>query len=192
MPRSLRILLLATALAGTLGCVRGCTSSRPPIHPNPNMDSQPRYETQAASDFFSDGMTMRTPVPGTVARNPLPLATWTDSKYNTGRDAEGELVLESPVAVNDALLARGQDRFDIYCLPCHDRRGTGRGILFKRGNIPTTSIHLQRVRDAGDGELFDVITNGLGLMPSYGYPLSPADRWAIVAYVRKLQAEYDE
>ena len=192
MARCLRFLLLVAALVGTLGCVRGCTSSRPPIHPIPNMDDQPRYEAQAASDFFSDGMTMRTPVAGTVARNPLPLATWTDSKYNTGRDAEGELVQESPVAVDDALLARGQDRFNIYCLPCHDRRGTGRGIMFERGAIPTTSLHLQRIRDASAGELFDVISNGVGLMPSYEYPLSPSDRWAIIAYVRKLQAENDE
>ena len=192
MRRYLYFFLLATALTGTLGCVRGCTSSRPPIHPNPNMDDQPRYQAQAASDFFSDGMTMRTPVAGTIARNPLPLATWTDVRYNTGRDVDGALVQESPVAVDDALVARGQDRFNIYCLPCHDRRGTGRGILFKRGNIPTTSLHLQRVRDAGAGELFEVISNGLGLMPSYRYPLSPRDRWAIIAYVRKLQAEHDE
>jgi len=185
-------MLFAAALAGTMGCVRGCTSSRPPIHPNPNMDDQPRYQAQAESKFFADGMSMRTPVAGTIARNPLPLGLWTDSRYMTGRDSGGEPVAEIPVPVDDALVARGEDRFNIYCLPCHDRRGTGRGILFKRGNIPTTSLHLQRLRDARAGEIFDVISHGLGLMPAYGYPLSPGDRWAVIAYVRKLQAEDEE
>jgi mono/diheme cytochrome c family protein len=190
--RSLRFLALAAALAGTLGCVRGCTSSRPPIHVNPNMDDQPRYNAQAASTFFADGATMRTPVAGTVPRSDRPLEEWGDPVYRTGMNPDGTPVTRSPVLVDDALVARGRDRFDIYCAPCHDKRGTGRGILFKRANIPTTSLHLERVRETADGALFDVITNGLGLMPGYRYPIQARDRWAIIAYVRQMQAEHEE
>ncbi len=156
------------------------------------MDDQPRYEAQAASQFFADGMTMRTPPEGTVPRRDLPFATWTDPVYNTGRDAAGEAVAGIPVAVDEALLERGADRYVIYCAPCHDARGTGRGILFQRANIPTTSLHLERVVASTDGELFEVISQGVGLMPGYSYPLSPRDRWAVVAHVRRMQAEYEE
>lgn len=192
MARGLRFVVLALALAGTLGCVRGCTSRQPPIHINPNMDDQPRYEAQAASDFFADGMTMRPEVPGTVARGENGDGTWADPVFRTGLNPDGTPVARNPVLTDDALLDRGRDRFNIYCAPCHDRRGTGRGILFKRANIPTTSIHLQRVKDSADGTLFDVITHGVGLMPGYGYPLQPRDRWAIIAYVRQMQAEHVE
>jgi len=192
MARHLRFLLLFLALAGTLGCVRGCTSRRPPIHVNPNMDDQPRYEAQAASEFFADGMTMRPEVPGTVARHAGPMTQWADPVFTTGFNADGTPADRNPVLADDTLLARGRERFNIYCAPCHDKRGTGRGILFKRANIPTTSIHLERVRNAADGTLFDVITNGVGLMPGYGYPIQARDRWAIVAYVRQMQAQHVE
>lgn len=192
MLRALRFLAVALALAGTLGCVRGCTSRRAPIHINPNMDDQPRYESQAASDFFADGSTMRTPVAGTVARNPLPMAEWADPVFRTGFNPDGSPATRNAILVDDELVARGQDRFNIYCAPCHDKRGNGRGILFTRANIPTTSLHLDRVRDSADGTLFDVITNGLGLMPGYRYPIQARDRWAIIAYVRQMQAEHEE
>lgn len=192
MSRSLRIILLALALGSTLGCVRGCTSSRPPIHVIPNMDSQPRYEAQESSTFFADGMVMRTPPAGTVPRRDMPLEMWTDPGFRSGRDAAGEALLSNPLDITEPLLARGENRYVIYCAPCHDRRGTGRGILFSRANIPTTSMHLERVVQSTDGELFDVITNGVGLMPGYAYPLSPEDRWAVVAYVRQMQSEYVE
>jgi len=184
-----RLLWLVALLLSTVGCVRGCPSSRPPIHVNPNMDVQPKYKAQASSDFFYDGATMRTPVEGTVPRSNIPLDRRVGLEYTTGIDAEGNRIAVIPVAVEEALLARGEDRFDIYCTPCHDARGTGRGILFERGNIPTTSLLDPKVLDATDGHLFDVITNGLGLMPSYRYPISVEDRWAIVAYVRELQAQ---
>jgi len=188
--RPVRWLALVALLVATQGCVRGCTSRQPPIHVNPNMDDQPRYEAQAESSFFADGKTMRTPVEGTVPRSSLPEPLRDDPRFLTGKEADGSLVAASPVAVNDAVLARGQERYGIYCAPCHHRVGDGKGVLFTRGNIPTTSLHLDRVRAATDGHLFDVITNGLGLMPGYRYPISPEDRWAIVAYVRTLQAEH--
>jgi len=173
---------LLLAVAG-LGC-RGMTSSRPPIHVNPNMDSQPKYLPQAESAFFYDGATMREPVPGTIARGELR----EDRAFFEGDDEAGEDVVHSPVETTEAVLARGADRYGIYCAPCHDPRGTGKGILAQQG-LPTTSFHIQRLHDAADGYIFEVITDGRGLMPSYRWPLSPADRWAIIAHVRQLQSE---
>jgi mono/diheme cytochrome c family protein len=166
------------------GCVmRGCTSTQPPIHVNPNMDLQPKYKAQSESEFFYDGATMRAPVPGTIARGELR----EDRAFFEGKDASGQLLAESPVAQTPELLARGAERFHIYCAPCHDARGDGKGILATRGNVPTTSVHADKVLSATDGHLFDVVTNGLGMMPAYRWPIPPADRWAIVAHVRELQ-----
>ncbi len=182
--RWLRGLAVAALALLAAGCVRGCPSRRPPIHLNPNMDYQEKYQPQEASAFFYDGKAMREPVPGTIARGRLP----GDPAFETGRDAQGNLVPTIPIAVDSALLQRGRERFQIYCAPCHDTRGTGKGILFERGNVPTTSLHIERLREAPDGHLFDVITNGVGLMPAYRWPVVARDRWAIVAYVRELQA----
>ena len=181
--RLLRGSVVALAVLATAGCVRGCPSSRPPIHLNPNMDDTPRYDAQEASGFFYDGKTMRAPVPGTVARGHLVL----DPRVHTGKDDAGNFLTELPLAETDALLDRGRARYAIYCQPCHDKRGDGRGILFQRGGVPTTSMHDERVRGLAAGELFDVITHGKGLMPSYGYPIPPEDRWAIITWVRHLQ-----
>ena len=167
------------------GCWRGATSSRPPIHPNPNMDNQPKYLAQSASNFFYDGATMRPPVIGTVARGELR----EDSAFYTGRDDAGEFVARVPQGVDEAFILRGHERYGIYCAPCHSERGNGRGILFERAQIPTADLHQQRLRDMSDGELFDIVTNGLGLMSGYKYPIPPRDRWAIIAYVRRLQSE---
>jgi hypothetical protein len=165
------------------GCVRGCTSRRPPIHVNPNMDLQEKYRAQSESRFFYDGATMRESVPGTVARGELR----EDSPYFTGLGADGKPVATMPVAIDEKLIARGRDRYTIYCAPCHDARGEGKGILFQWGKVPTASFKDPRLVEAPDGHLFDVITNGRGLMASYRYPVPLADRWAIVAYVRRLQ-----
>lgn len=184
MKSTRRLLILAVVLLATAGCWRGATSPRPPWHPNPNMDNQPKYRPQAASAFFYDGATMRQPVAGTVARGEL----HQDTARYTGRDENGELVASIPADV-DIDLVRGQERYDIYCAPCHHQRGNGRGILWDRAQIQSADLREQRLRDASDGQLFDVITNGLGLMSGYKYPIPPDDRWAIVAYVRQLQAD---
>jgi hypothetical protein len=174
---------LALVLLAFSGCARGCTSSRPPVHLNPNMDVQPRYEPQAASAFFYNGAAMRPPVAGTVARGEL-----RDSgPYWTGKDAGGAFVTAFPMAVNDAVRARGGERYNIYCATCHDKGGDGKGILFERGKVPTPSFHDDRLRQMPDGQIFDTITNGLGLMPSYRYPIPVADRWAIIVHLRELQ-----
>ena len=167
------------------GCARGCTSSRPPIHLNPSMDDQPKALAQTASAFFFDGASMRQPVPGTVAIGGLK----EDTAFFTGKGADGQFVATNPVTVDDELLERGRQRYGIYCQPCHDARGDGRGILFQRGNVPTASYHQEKYLKYADGQIFDVITNGTGLMAGYRWPIPPADRWAIVAHVRELQRE---
>jgi mono/diheme cytochrome c family protein len=175
--------LAFTSLFAIAGCARGCTSSRAPIHLNPSMDDQPRVSPQTASDFFYNGASMRDPVPGTVAIGGLQ----EDTAFFTGKGADGQFVAAIPHAVDDALLERGRQRYVIYCQPCHDPRGDGKGILFSRGNVPTATFHQEKILEYPDGQIFDVITNGVGLMAGYRWPIPPADRWAIVAYVRDLQ-----
>jgi mono/diheme cytochrome c family protein len=177
--------LALASLVAAAGCARGCTSSRPPIHLNPSMDNQPKVRAQTASRFFYDGVSMRAPVPGTIAIGGLR----EDAAFFEGRGPDGEFVAAVPVAVDDALLERGRERYEIYCQPCHDPRGDGRGILFQRANVPTATFHQDKVRNYPDGQIFDVITNGVGLMAGYRWPIPPADRWAIVAHVRELQRD---
>jgi mono/diheme cytochrome c family protein len=181
--RRLGLVLASTVLL--TGCARGCTSSRPPIHINPSMFDQPKVLPQTASEFFYNGSSMRAPVPGTVARDGLK----EDVPFYTGKGPDGQFVATIPVPVNDALVERGHDRYRIYCQPCHDARGDGKGILFQRGNVPTASFHQEKILKYPDGQIFDVITNGQGLMPSYRWPIPAADRWAIIAYVRELERQ---
>jgi mono/diheme cytochrome c family protein len=185
--RTRRVLgvLACTSAFALAGCARGCTSSRPPIHLNPSMDDQPKVRAQASSDFFFNGAAMREPVPGTIAIGGLK----EDTAFFTGKGADGQFIAAIPHPVDDAVVERGRERYGIYCQPCHDQRGDGRGILFQRGNIPTGNFHNETVLKYSDGEIFDVITNGRGLMAAYRWPIPPADRWAIVAYVRELQRE---
>jgi mono/diheme cytochrome c family protein len=175
--------LSLVALAAAAGC-RGWTSSKPPIHVNPSMDRQPKYRAQAESAFFYDGAAMRQPVPGTVARGELR----EDRAFFEGKDKDGKDLEHSPVEATPERLARGGDRYRIYCAPCHDARGNGKGILAAQG-LPTTSLHIDRLRAVEDGYLFEVITNGRGLMPGYRWPIPPADRWAIIAHVREIQKQ---
>jgi mono/diheme cytochrome c family protein len=179
--------LALTSLVVLTGCARGCTSSRPPIHINPSMDDQPKVLAQTASKFFYDGASMRQPVPGTVPIGGLK----EDAAFFTGKGADGQFVATIPGTVpgtkNEALLERGRQRYGIYCQPCHDARGDGKGILFERGNVPTASFHQDKILKYPDGQIFDVITNGTGLMSGYRWPIPPADRWAIIGYVRELE-----
>jgi mono/diheme cytochrome c family protein len=183
-PRVCGVIALASVVVLS-GCARGCTSSRPPIHINPSMDDQPKVRPQTASTFFSDGASMREPVPGTVPVGGL----MEDGPYFTGKGADGQFVATSPRPVDDAVVERGHQRYAIYCQPCHDARGDGKGILFQRGKVPTANLHQEKFRKYTDGQIFDVITNGVGLMSGYKWPIPPADRWAIVAYVRTLQRD---
>ena len=186
MTASRRFGLGALALVSVVtltGCARGCTSSRPPIHLNPSMDDQPKVLAQTASEFFYDGSAMRQPVPGTIPVGGLK----EDTALFTGKGADGQFVAKIPVPVNEALVERGRQRYVIYCQPCHDARGDGKGILFQRASVPTATYHQDKILNYPDGQIFDVITNGFGLMSGYRWPIPPADRWAIVAYVRELE-----
>ena len=175
--------LVVASVVGLTGCARGCTSSRPPIHLNPSMDDQPKVLAQTASTFFYDGSAMRQPVPGTIPIGGMK----EDVRFFTGKDADGQFVPKIPVPVNEALVERGRQRYGIYCQPCHDAKGDGKGILFQRGNVPTASFHQEKILNYPDGQIFDVVTNGFGLMSGYRWPIPPADRWAIIAYVRELE-----
>jgi mono/diheme cytochrome c family protein len=181
--RSLLVLLLAASAPLVQGCMRGCSSSSPPVLVNTSMFNQPKYKAQAESAFFYDGKTMRQPVANTIARGHLR----EDVALATGLGADGKPIATSPVASDEALLARGAERYGIYCQPCHDERGEGKGVLSQRAKVPTANLLEQRIRALSDGEMFDTITNGKGLMAGYRYPIVAHDRWAIVAYVRDMQ-----
>src|SRR5262245_18234739 len=164
--------LMLTCCLAVSGCARGCTSSRPPIHLNPSMDDQMKVLPQTASVFFFNGASMRDPVPGTIPVGGLR----EDEALFTGKGADGQFVATIPMTVDEAMLERGRQRYTIYCQPCHDARGDGRGILFQRGNVPTGNYHTEKILKYSDGQIFDVITNGVGLMGGYKWPITPPDR----------------
>ncbi len=174
---------LALLLLAQLGCVRGRPSDDPPIHLNPNMDRQEKYVPQSESKFFADGMSMRQPVAGTVARGEL----HEDNTYYRGRDERDSLIARMPIEITLQLLQRGQERYNIYCSPCHGKTGDGKGIVVQRGMLPPPSFHDPRLVAAPDGHIYDVITNGIRNMPTYRHQIPVPDRWAIVAYFRALQ-----
>jgi mono/diheme cytochrome c family protein len=165
------------------GCYRGKPSEDPPLHLNPNMDDQPRYDAQESSRFFENGAEMRQPVAGTVARGHLQ----EDVEYYYGRTADSLLVKKMPLILSMDLMQRGRERYNIFCSPCHDQTGSGQGIVIKKGFLPPPTFHQQRLREVEDGHLYEVIRNGIRNMPSYRHQISVADRWAIVAYVRAMQ-----
>ncbi len=146
------------------------------------MADQPRYEPLQKSKFFDDQRASRPLIQGTVARGHLD----TDEALYTGK-AGGELVQTIPVAIDRQVLRRGHERFDIFCSPCHDRVGTGQGMIVRRGYRPPPSLHIERLRRAPPGHFFDVISHGFGAMPDYATQIPVRDRWAIVAYIRALQ-----
>ena len=147
-----------------------------------DMANQPRHEPLEASPFFKDGRSARPPVPGTVARGQLR----EDDHLYTGK-VNGQLVTTFPFPINRAVMARGQERFGIFCTPCHGSLGDGRGMIVSRGLKPPPSFHIDRLRESPPGHYFDVITNGLGAMQDYSAQIPVEDRWAIVAYIRALQ-----
>lgn len=151
------VLLLAIA------ALSGCTKS--------NMDSQPKYHEYEPAGLFRDGKVLQTPPVGSVARDDLALAAEAKDKP----------------PVTKTLLARGRERYDIYCTPCHDRVGTGNGVVVQRGMPRPTSFHDPKLRSGDDQHFYDVISNGYGAMYAFADRIRPRDRWAIVAYMRALQ-----
>lgn len=176
--RRAAFLLAAIAL---VGC-RGNKSEDPPVHVFGDMDWQPKYQWGEASPLFEDGRAMRPIVEGTVAQGHLD----EDDAYFRGKNEKGEFVQRAPVEVDEKLVRRGQDRFNIYCAPCHDMTGGGRGMVVQRGFPPPVELSSDRVRAMPDGQIFDAITNGVRNMPSYRKQVPVADRWAIVTWVRVL------
>lgn len=169
-----------------LGGCRGRITEKPPVHINPNMDQQPRKEAQEVNNFFPDGRLMRPPVEGTVARG----LRKADLAYYEGVDENGNWVEEMPVEMTRALLYRGQERYNIFCTPCHGKAGDGQGVVTTGGYgyVPAPTYHQDRLREAPDGEIYSAIYNGVRTMPSYAHQIPVEDRWAIVAYIRALQA----
>jgi mono/diheme cytochrome c family protein len=147
------------------------------------MDRQPKYQRPyQASTFFADGRSSRPLIAGTVAQGQLRA----DHAYYEGKSGD-LLINENPRKVDEALIRRGQNRYNIYCLPCHSEIGDGRGMIVRRGFSPPPTFHQERLRDAPDGHFFNVISKGYGAMYSYASRVDPDDRWAIVAYIRTLQ-----
>ena len=146
------------------------------------MYDQEKYEPLEASAFFADGMSFRSQVDGTVAQGQLML----DEHFYQGK-IQGQLAETLPMAVDRQLLERGRERFNIFCSPCHDKTGSGNGMIVQRGLKQPPSYHQERLREVPVGHFFDVMTNGFGVMYSYASRIPVADRWAIVAYIKVLQ-----
>jgi len=169
---------------------RHSKSDQPRIHIIQDMDSQPKYKAQRENPLFADGRADREPLPGTVPVGHLN----EDDHFYRGR-AQGGWARTFPgqVEFNEATMARGQERFGIYCTPCHGEGGLGDGMIHKRadalqqGWIPPTNVTQEYLRNQPVGELYNTITNGIRNMPAYGAQIEPEDRWAIVMYLRALQ-----
>jgi mono/diheme cytochrome c family protein len=147
-----------------------------------DMHDQPKYRPLRASAFFADALSARPLVEGTIARGTLQ----TDAAFFTGRNG-AMVVAELPFPVTKEVLDRGQERFNIFCTPCHDATGSGNGLVVQRGYPRPQTYHSDRLRNVEAGYFFDVMTNGFGRMPDYRAQISPRDRWNIVAYIRALQ-----
>ena len=148
-----------------------------------DMQDQPKFIPYRPTNFFADGRSQRPLIEGTVARGHLNA----DTAFYTGKTADGKPIDTFPFPVTKEVVERGQNRFNIYCAPCHDRTGSGNGMIVRRGYAHPPSYHIDRLRQAPDGHIYDVITSGFGAMPDYAAQIAPRDRWAIVAYVRALQ-----
>jgi len=148
-----------------------------------DMHDQPKYKVNGWSNFFADHRNNRPLVPNTVARGRL----YEDDLLYRGR-VDGKLAEVYPMAVTAAFLARGRERYAIYCLPCHSPEGDGNGVAVQRGMKRPPSFHIERLQKSPPGYVYDVITNGFGSMYDYAERIAVEDRWAITAYVQTLQA----
>jgi mono/diheme cytochrome c family protein len=146
------------------------------------MHDAPSYDPLQETTFFNNGAASRMLVANTVARGQLR----EDEHFYTGK-VNGEPAAEFPMPITPAMMARGQERFNVFCSPCHGRTGMGNGMIVQRGFRQPPSFHEERLRNAPVGYFFDVMTNGFGAMQDYAAQVPPADRWAIAAYIRALQ-----
>jgi mono/diheme cytochrome c family protein len=170
VPRRIAVVAtVAIVIVGSAGCRQ-------------DMHDQPKYQPLERSTFFLDQQASRSPVAETVARGELR----DDTLLYTGK-VDGSDALFFPFRIDAPVMARGQERFNIYCSPCHGRTGMGNGMVVQRGYRRPPSFADERLRQAPIGHFFDVMTNGFGAMPDYAAQIRPADRWAIIAYLRALQ-----
>ncbi len=170
--RILRSIIIGAAAISVVGC-------------NTDMWVQTKTAPLSESEFFANGAASQPLVPGTIPRGHLR----EDGAFYTGIE-NGKWVDKIPVKVDEDLLKRGRERFDIYCSPCHGRLGDGHGMIAQRGfqlQRPVGNYHTDRLRKMPVGHFYDVITNGYGAMYSYASRVEPQDRWAIVSYIRALQ-----
>jgi len=147
------------------------------------MHDQPKYKYLRPTEFFPDGRSARPVLENTVARGHLE----EDTVFYTGM-VNGQPTTEFPIEITRQVIDRGQERFNIYCSPCHGQLGNGLGMIVQRGFKQPPSYHIDRLRQVGVGHFFDVMTNGYGAMWKYSPQIEPRDRWAIAAYIRVLQA----
>ncbi|HEX7569673.1 MAG TPA: cytochrome c [Verrucomicrobiae bacterium] len=191
------ILILLTGVAVGVGIAgrQGRLSRKPPIEVFPDMDRQLKLRPQQPNDFFPNRLSSQLSPPGTIAQS-TPLQTvngavypFEDAPVNTGRvTGTTNFVETNPLPVTSPLLRRGRERFDIYCTPCHGALGDGNGITKKIGVMPAVAnLQDKRIVEMADGEIFNTITFGKGLMGAHGPMVPVADRWAIIAYLRALQ-----
>jgi mono/diheme cytochrome c family protein len=146
------------------------------------MAVQPKYDPLEPSDFFSDGMSARPRLPGTVARGEIAFTGYLATGKINGQDGDG-----FPFPITMEVMNRGQERYNIFCSECHAMVGDGNGMIPSRGYRRPPSYHTDTLRAARNGHFFDVMTNGFGAMPAYATQVPVTDRWAIIAYIRALQ-----
>jgi mono/diheme cytochrome c family protein len=171
-PKAMRLIYIFLCLK-ILSC-RGYVSDQPPVHLNPNMDTQEKGKAYRESDFFEDGMYMRPPIAGTIAR--------------------GELKSPNPYGkqkINEASLNRGQQLFNRTCAACHGHVGDGDGLVGRRLMVKPTSLHSEYMYNQKPQHFFDVIQHGIRTMQPYGFMINEQDSWAIVTYIRALQMSQD-
>ena len=183
----LLILALVTAAVMIVAGQRGHTFRKPPVYIFPDMDRQPKLRPQEPNAFFANGISSQFAVQGTIARG----EPYEDLPVNTGKKPGTTNYVDTiPIPVTGELMARGQERFTIYCAACHGAAGDGKGVPTKFGMAVIADLHdnkARRVPQQSDGEIFYTITYGKNLMQGYGAQIPINDRWAIIAYLRALQ-----
>jgi len=186
------LLILGSLALIPYACVarsRVVKSSKPRVHLVPDMDNQGKFKSQQLNAWFADTRAMRSPVPGTVAREGLTA----DEHFYRGLEGES-YATEFPIPLSRSTLERGRERYGIYCAPCHGLSGHGNGIVSARAErlqqgswVPPSSFHDEPAASREIGHIFNTISNGIRTMPSYGSQVPVEDRWAIVGYVKALQ-----
>jgi len=195
IPRFIGASCLFLGVWGVFGC-RGQKSELPPVHPNPNMDSQRRVDPQEKWSVTVDGKPdskpifehmqgMRLPVAGTIARGEYSL----DQAFTMGKSLDDTYLAEFPAAfmVNMEAMKKGERKFNTYCAPCHGLLGDGKGTVAALGYPPVTDLHEDRIRTMSTGQIFSEISNGIRNMPGYATLMSQEERWSVVLYLRALQ-----